>query len=150
MSDTSGYLLLTLAIMAVLFLVLLWLVARYAAYKTGHPYTPDDIKKARKEAITGSQRTRGGQAAEQIASLLPAFCEKFNPKDARFVGNPIDFIVFDGLEEGDLRRIVFLEIKSGATADLNKNERHVRRVVKGKSVDFEILNPMGEVRGWAP
>jgi predicted Holliday junction resolvase-like endonuclease len=127
-----------------LLISLLLVVARYAAYKADHPYTAEDIKRARKEAITGSQRTRGGQAAEQIATLLPAFCAKFNPKEAHFLGKPVDFIIFDGLEEGDLREVVFLEVKSGARQELNKNERQVRRLIAERNVRFEVLNPLRE------
>ncbi len=127
--------------LAVLVLLLSWLVARYAVYKASHPYTEEDVKRARAEAITASRRIRAGQAAEQLAPFLPLFCEQFNPKDARFLGNPVDFIIFDGLEEGDLRQVVFLEIKSGLGNGLNKNERQVKRVIGNKEIRFEILNP---------
>ena len=36
--------------------------------------------------------------------LFPAFRNQFNPKDARFLGTPLDFIVFDGLDEGEVRK----------------------------------------------
>lgn len=51
-----------------LLVLLLIQVARFAAHRSSHPYDEGDIKRARKEAIIGSQRTRGGQAAEQIAT----------------------------------------------------------------------------------
>jgi predicted Holliday junction resolvase-like endonuclease len=47
-----------------------------------------------------------------MAALLPEFCEEFNSRDARFLGSPLDFVVFRRLEEGDeVRRIVFVEVK---------------------------------------
>jgi len=39
-----------------------------------------------------------------------------NPKDARFLGTPLDFIVFDGLDEGEVRRIVFVEVRPAGRA----------------------------------
>ena len=40
----------------------------------------------------------------------------YNPKDARFLGTPIDFLVFDGISEDDVREVVFLEIKTGGSS----------------------------------
>ena len=51
-----------------------------------------------KVAVKKSKAVVAGKVAEQIAPFLPEF--KYNPKDARFIGSPIDFIVFDGLDEG--------------------------------------------------
>jgi predicted Holliday junction resolvase-like endonuclease len=31
----------------------------------------------------------------------------------RFIGTPLDLVVFDGLSEGELRKTAFIEVKSG-------------------------------------
>jgi predicted Holliday junction resolvase-like endonuclease len=67
-----------------------------------------------------------------MAPLLPDF--GFNPRDARFIGNPIDYVVFDGLSEGQLRRIVFLEVKTGG--GLNANEKQVKAVVDARAIEW--------------
>lgn len=118
---------------------LLWLTIHFVAYRNKYLFTLTDMDGARKEAVRGSHLTKGGQIAEQLAPLLPGFCESFNPKDARFLGHPIDFIVFDGLEEGEVRSVVLLEIKSGGSSDLNKRQRQVRRAVDAGHVRFETL-----------
>ena len=56
------------------------------------------------------------EVQEHLAPLFPAFLSQFNPKDARFLGTPLDFIVFDGLDEGEVRRVVFVEVKTGRPA----------------------------------
>jgi predicted Holliday junction resolvase-like endonuclease len=33
--------------------------------------------------------------------------------DIRFLGSPVDLVVFDGLAEGQVRRLIFVEVKSG-------------------------------------
>ena len=53
-----------------------------------------------------SKAVIAGKVTERIIPYLPEF--RYNPKDARFIGSPIDLIVFDGLDEGDLRKIVFV------------------------------------------
>jgi len=55
-----------------------------------------------------------GKITEHFIPYLPMF--KYNPKDARFIGSPIDFIVFDGLSEGEIRKIVLVEVKAGKSA----------------------------------
>jgi predicted Holliday junction resolvase-like endonuclease len=78
---------------------------------------------ARRDALAASRRVLRGQVSEQFAPYLDGF--GFDPADARFVGNPIDFVVFDGLAAGDLRAVVLVEVKSGR-ARLNDTQRLVR------------------------
>jgi predicted Holliday junction resolvase-like endonuclease len=118
-------------------------IARNAIHKARYRFTEDDVRRARREAIRGSRLTKGGQIAEHLAPFLPGFCESFNPKDARFVGHPVDFVVFDGLEEGEVRGIILLEVKSGDSSDLNKRQRQIRRAVDGGNVRFETLRLTG-------
>jgi predicted Holliday junction resolvase-like endonuclease len=75
-----------------------------------------------------------GKATEHLAPLLPGF--DFDPRDARFLGSPIDFIVFDGLSEGELHEIVFVEVKTGPEAVLSSRERRVRDAVDAGRVRF--------------
>ena len=77
-----------------------------------------------------------GRIVEQLAPYLKNF--PYNPQDARFIGNPVDFIVFDGLSEGKEVNIVFVEVKSGK-ANLNENERRIREAVEKKRVTYEIF-----------
>src|SRR5512147_1699429 len=74
----------------------------------------------RRTAIQQSQVTIAGRVHEQLLPYLPGF--PYNPKDARFLGSPVDFVIFDGLDAGRLERIVFLEVKTGA-ATLSGRER---------------------------
>jgi predicted Holliday junction resolvase-like endonuclease len=118
-------------------------IARNAIHNARYRFTDDDVRRARREAVRGSRLTKGGQIAEHLAPFLPGFCESFNPKDARFIGHPVDFVVFDGLEEGEVRSIVLLEVKSGDSSALNKRQRQIRRAVDAGHVRFETLRLAG-------
>jgi predicted Holliday junction resolvase-like endonuclease len=59
-------------------------------------------------------------------------------EDVRFLGSPIDLVVFDGLAEGRVRRIVFLEVKTGGSG-LTSRERCVRDVVQAREVEWAEL-----------
>lgn len=58
-----------------------------------------------------------GKIGEQLAPLLPDFLELCNPSDARFIGSPIDYLIFRNMtrEAGEERplEIVLLDIKTG-------------------------------------
>jgi predicted Holliday junction resolvase-like endonuclease len=95
--------------------------------------------RVRRDAIAQSKAVTRGQVYEQLVPFLPEF--PFNPKDAHFLGKPVDFIVFDGLEEGDLRQVVLVEVKTG-NATLTPRERQVRDAIREKRVQWaEIRQP---------
>jgi len=108
------------------------------AYKVRHPYTNDDLVKARRESVDKSRSVVSGKVQEHLAPLFPAFLSQFNPKDARFLGSPLDFIVFDGLDEGEVRRVVFVEIKTGK-ASLLSRERLCRDAIEAGLVEYQLL-----------
>lgn len=90
----------------------------------------------REDAVQRSLAVTAGKVHEQLIPYLPAF--PYNPKDVRFLGSPIDLVVFDGLAEGRVRRIVFLEVKTGG-AGLTKRERSVRDVIEAREVEWAEL-----------
>lgn len=130
----------TLAILiaAVALVALLRTAIAYARYRALHPYGADDLAEARRDAIARSRGTRGGRSAEQLAPLLPEFAERFDPADARFLGAPVDYVVFDGLAGGELREVVLVEVKSGG-GRLNANERAVRDAIAEGRIGYELL-----------
>jgi predicted Holliday junction resolvase-like endonuclease len=94
---------------------------------------PKYIRGMRKEAVQQSRAVTRGQIYEQLVPYLPGF--RFNPKDAQFLGRPVDFVVFDGLDGGDLRRIVFAEVKTGGSK-LTTRERLVRDAIREGRVEW--------------
>lgn len=80
----------------------------------------------RADAINRSQAVITGKVSENVAPFMPLF--PYNPKDVRFVGNPIDLIVFDGASEGCLRDVIFLEVKTGRSS-LASVQKQIRAAV---------------------
>ena len=96
----------------------------------------------RQDAIQRSLAVTAGKVYEQLVPYLPDF--PFNPKDVRFLGSPVDFVVFDGLSDGHITRIVFVEVKTGA-ADLSTRERRIRDAVRDSRVEwYELRGPDGQ------
>jgi predicted Holliday junction resolvase-like endonuclease len=90
----------------------------------------------RQDAVQRSLAVTAGKVHEQLAPYLPDF--DFNPKDARFLGSPVDFVVFDGLDDGGECRVVFVEVKT-AGSTLSTRERRVREAVREGRVEWAEL-----------
>ncbi len=127
--------LLTIIIVALLFFVIGYLIAL------------SRIPKERKEAVRGSKSVTRGNVNDELALLLPKFPGKFS--EARHIGKPIDFLVFTGMDEGDIKEIGFVEVKTGKS-DLTTNERRIRDIIleareKGGKVKWDIYRPDEEI-----
>jgi predicted Holliday junction resolvase-like endonuclease len=95
----------------------------------------------RKDAVNRSRSTLKGKIAEQIAPMLPEFL--YNPADARFIGSPVDYIIFDGLTEvsDDKKssiRIIFMDVKKGG-GSLTRTQRIIKGAIDEKAVSWETL-----------
>ena len=92
------------------------------------------IKGHRKDAISRSRNTLMGRLWETIAPYIPKF--KYHPADMKFMGSPIDYIIFEGMSEKNIKRVVFLEVKSGSSK-LNAQERKLKEAIQNKRVKWE-------------
>lgn len=93
-----------------------------------------DKKNLRKDAVKRSKAVINGQIAEQIAPFLPDF--PANPSDARFIGKPVDFIVFSGLSENEkIDEILFVEVKTGKSL-LSEREKEVKKAIEQRKVRY--------------
>ncbi len=96
-----------------------------------------EMEQARKSAITQSRAVLGGKFTEQMAPYLPEF--KYDPTEVRFIGSPVDLIVFPGLARGDPEEIVIMEIKTGKSAQLTPQERKIRQLIEDGMVRWELI-----------
>ncbi len=99
------------------------------------------IDEARNDAIKRSRSVLNGQLIEQLAPFLPDF--PCNPSDCRFLGKPIDFIAFSGLEDhNSVEEILFIEVKSN-NSQISARERSLKEAVQKKKirwVEYRIKN----------
>jgi len=101
----------------------------------------EHTKEIRKDSVNRSRSTLKGRISEQMAPLLPEF--PFSPADARFIGNPIDFVVFDGYTEakdgdGDQVSVVLVEVKKGK-GRLTREETLIRTAVEEGRVSWKTI-----------
>ena len=103
----------------------------------------------RKDSVNRSRSTLKGRISEQMAPLLPEF--PFAPADARFIGNPIDFVVFDGYtqakdEKSDAISVVLVEVKKGK-GRLSREETLIKKAVEEGRVSWRTIFLKDEISG---
>jgi predicted Holliday junction resolvase-like endonuclease len=54
----------------------------------------------------------GGVFSEQVAPFLPDFPKDLKASEARFIGKPIDFLIFKGMDDQHIDEVGFVEIKT--------------------------------------
>ncbi len=120
-----------IGIIALLIIILFvgYLIGKYVAQKQLKEKIPD----IREDAIKHSRAVLSGQFSEQLAPYLPDF--PFKPTEARFIGKPIDFVVFRGMDSKKIDEVVFVEVKSGQSA-LNKVEKSLKEAVQNKNISW--------------
>lgn len=90
----------------------------------------------RKDAIAKSRSVTIGKVTEHVVPYMPEFI--YNPKDARFIGSSIDFLIFDGLDSGNVSQVIFIEIKTGK-GTLSTRERQIRDAIQNGRVQWQEL-----------
>ena len=129
-------------VLEIVLILVVFLVGLFVAYRIGFRggsfqrdrHWENELPNHRRDAIMRSRAVLSGQFSEQLAPYLPDF--KFNPNDCKFLGKPIDFIVFNEEVRGEISEVVFVEVKSG-NSKLSSKERKLKEVIKKGNVRWE-------------
>lgn len=95
-------------------------------------------KRIRHDAIKRSGDVLKGKITEHLVPFFPDF--PYNPKEARFLGTPVDLIIFNGLSDNKVKEVVFIEIKTGKSANLTTRERSLKQCIESGVVKYEIIH----------
>lgn len=124
----------------ILFLVFLagLAIAYFIGFKSGafrqNKFWEGELPGHRKDAIMKSRAVLGGQFSEQLAPFLPDF--NYTPTECKFLGKPVDFLVFKGMDEKNINEVVFVEVKSGKSK-LSPQEKSLKEAIEKKKVRWE-------------
>ncbi len=101
------------------------------------------LTSARKKSVNTSRAVLKGKMAEQFAPLFPEF--DYLPSDAKFLGDPVDYVVFSGYSEyreggynAEDIEIVLIDIKPGH-ARLSKGQQAIAKAIHAGRVRFETI-----------
>jgi len=74
-----------------------------------------------------------------IEKVLPAYKNFGMPlNDSRFLGEPIDFIIFEGASQMKINHITFMDVKTGK-GRLDENQKMVKDSVLDHKVKCEVI-----------
>ena len=107
----------------------------------------EELGKAIKTSNIKSRSILRGKNAEHYVPFSDEFLEEFSPSDAKFLGNPIDYVIFKNAskitdkEEADIE-IVFADVKTGKS-QLTKLQRCIKKAAEEGRISwrtFELRN----------
>lgn len=98
-----------------------------------------DLKEREKNMTIKPQTTAKavnvGFILERIAPTFDTF--RFEHNDCRSLFDPIDYVIFEGLnKKGIVDKIIFTDIKTGG-ARLNNNQKEIKTLITDKKLQFK-------------
>ena len=115
------------------FFIIVIFIGYFAGKFVSRKKWEEKLPEVRQTAIKQSRSVLSGQFSEQLAPYLPDF--NYKPTEARFIGKPIDFIVFKGMDEKKIEEVIFVEVKSGKSS-LNNSEKSLKDAILNGKVSW--------------
>src|SRR3989344_3409495 len=78
-----------------------------------------------------------GKVTEAFAPFLSGF--PFNASECKFMGDPIDYVVFEGLDERNVKAVHFVEVKQGSSK-LSANQKQIKDIIDSLGSDKITFN----------
>lgn len=117
-------------------IIISYLIGKKTGILERDKYWEKELPSQRKQAINQSRAVLGGQFSEQLSPYLPNF--NYSPTECKFLGKPIDFICFKGMDEKNITEVVFIEVKSGKKSNtLSPQEKKLKEAIENKKVKWE-------------
>lgn len=123
--------LLTFLLTALIFILIGYLIGKLLTTHTLNQEWEEKIPEQRADAINRSRASLGGKFSENLSPYLPDF--PYHPTEMRWLGSPVDYVVFKGMDNDLIDEIVFLEIKSGKSV-LSPREKQLKKLIEEKKV----------------
>jgi predicted Holliday junction resolvase-like endonuclease len=112
-----------------------------------------ETQKIRKESVNKSMGTNYGKITEHLLPFSD-YLKQFNPRDIRFIGSPVDLMIFDGITlKKDIIDIYFVEIKTSKGQLSPKQKKIGEAISKGRihwlpiyvpKIDWQVPEEDGE------
>ena len=97
----------------------------------------EDVLYSQEAELRAKSVARGQKKVKTIVgrSLQNASLKKFNPYDIKPILHPVDFVIYDGNNDKQIKKIIFLSKKS-EISDLKQLQESIHECVKKKNYDF--------------
>ncbi len=120
-----------------IFLLAAWLLIKRIAARMFGSWMAKKLTSEVAKSLQIQRPVIKGKISEQIFPLL--YEKAGNLADFRFIGNPVDYVVFDGLSEPAAKiTIKFMEVKTGSSK-INQSEWRVKEAIQDGRVSWEEI-----------
>ena len=117
---------LSIIVISVLVILLLWVTYKLGLSKKQQEWQ-EKLNSLRKEIADKQRSGIKGKVTEMFAPYLEGFPVKAS--ECKFLGDPIDYVAFEGLDDCDIKRIHFIDVKAD-TSELKKHQRQIKELVE--------------------
>ncbi len=102
----------------------------------------EKIEEFEDEAEVGEtfrERTRQTLLQTKLKKISPVFARnRLSPADVRVVAHPVDFVGFDGIASGELKRILLLDKRTDDSVRTSM-QASIRKTVQNQQYDLTVL-----------
>ena len=124
-------------IAAIIFIIIGYIIGKIITTHLLNKEWEDKIPEQRADAINRSRASLGGKFSENLSPYFPDF--PFHPTEMRWLGSPVDYIVFKGMDNDKIEELIFLEIKSGKSV-LTAREKQIKKLIEEGKVSWKEYN----------
>ena len=107
-----------------------------------------DYERQKSLSLEGQRSSVKGKVIEQLSPYMPEFFEKYAASDARFLGSPIDFVIFKNMSQYDNKTkaldlpidVILIDIKTGKSRRLTEKEKAIKIACEEGRVSFDQID----------
>ncbi len=92
----------------------------------------------RRDAVERSRASIKGKLSEHMVPFTDDF--GYKASDARFLGSPVDYVIFDGYsDEAEDIKVVLADVKTGRSANLTSMQRRIKKALEKGNVAWDTI-----------
>jgi predicted Holliday junction resolvase-like endonuclease len=100
------------------------------------------LEQIQQQNLNTSQPTSDKRMPNQLLPLLPGL--QYNPNEMRFIGGPIDYVIFDGYSDAQnnnqsIREIIFVDVKRGDREKSSLIQDQIKAAIAAGKVRWETI-----------
>jgi predicted Holliday junction resolvase-like endonuclease len=112
----------------IFFVIFSYMFYRFGMYKKEIEWK-SKLNKLRTEIADKQRAGIKGKVTEMFAPYLEGF--PYKASECKFLGDPIDYVVFEGLDERNITGVHFLDVKAD-TSELKKHQKQIKDIIENK------------------
>ena len=131
-----------LFVVIVFLVILIWIMYKMGLQKGRSEKEiewQENLVRIRRDVANRQRVGIKGKVTEAFAPFLQGF--EFKASECKFIGDPIDYLVFEGLDERDVKKIHFVEVKADK-GKLSKHQKQIKEIIdklKSRDVTFRTF-----------